>query len=189
MQHAARLQGRFTHGSLLETISDILRFPQEGRLNVRNNTDGSWGNIYHRHQQIIEVHCKNLRSDDALERIVSWQGGDYLYYALQIPDELDKKPISSKLFQSLFGSHATVIEPVTFEAHAEFRTVLRSKLLEALGPIADYLIADTLEQTKLNLDELGTEGQARFWSTLLRVTPDAYHDRIQAVKKDLQAKS
>ena len=190
MQHTARLQGNFSNGSLLEVVQTILQLPQEGRLNVRNASDGSWGNIYHKRQLIVEVNAQTLRSDQALERIVSWSGGDYSYYALRIPDELEKQPISKNLFQTLFGSSSTTVSTGTVStrtmAETDLKKTFRSQLLNALGPIADYLIAEVLEQTGLEFDGAAMQGSSRFYQALIEITPEAYHARVRAVIESLE---
>ena len=181
MQHTARIHGNFTNNSLLDVIKEVLQLPQQGRMNIRNTHDGGWGNIYHNKQRIVEVNCRSLRSDQALERILSWQGGDYLYYALKIPDELEKASVSQKLFQSLFGSPETTILRPTVHTDPDFKRDLRNQLIAALGPIADYLIAEALEKTGFELDNVTAEQVSAFGLALTQVTPEAYRERIRIV--------
>ena len=189
MQQVARLHGYFSKDSLLGVIQDILKLPQEGRINIKNADDGAWGNIYHRRQQILEVNCQALRSDQALERMISWRHGDYLYYALKISDDLEKQPISERLFQTFFGSRQTAratLEPQT-DGDGAFRKRLRKNLVEGLGPIADYLLAEAFEQSGINPDEINPQTLAQFQLALNAVTPAAYHDTVRSVMHKLES--
>ena len=178
-----RLYGHFSRDSLIGVIQTMLKLPQEGRLNIKNASDGRWGNVYHRRQQILEVNCRSLRSDAALEQMIAWESGDYLYYALAIPKDLEKTPISARLFQTLFGARvATDAAPGMPD---DFRKSLRTKLLASLGPIADYLIAEALESSGLQLEDATEQQLAAFSRALLSVTPVAYHDRVEAVLNEI----
>ena len=178
-----KLYGHFSRDSLIGVIQTMLKLPQEGRLNIKNASDGHWGNVYHRRQQILEVNCRSLRSDAALEQMISWENGDYLYYALSIPKELEKTPISARLFQTLFGTRSAA--GVARGTPDDFRKSLRTRLLASLGPIADYLIAEALESSGLQLEDTTDQQLAVFNRALLSVTPVAYHDRVETVLRDI----
>jgi hypothetical protein len=188
MQQTARLHGYFSKDSLLGVIQDILKLPQEGRINIKNADDGAWGNIYHSKQKIVEVNCQTLRGDQALERMISWPHGDYLYYALKISDDLEKKPISERLFQTLFGTHETARIALKSqpETDGSFRKRLRKKLVDGLGPIADYLLAEAFEQSGIDPDDIDARTLALFQPALYAVTPATYHDTVRAVLLELE---
>jgi hypothetical protein len=190
MQQVARLHGYFSNDSLLSVIQDILKLPQEGRINIKNTDDGAWGNIYHRKQQILEVNCQTLRGDQALERMIAWKHGDYLYYALKISDDLEKKPISERLFQTLFGTRETAhagLEPRA-DVDGTFRKRLRKKLIEGLGPIADYLLAEAFEQSGIDPEAIDVQTLASFQQALYSVTPATYHDTVRAVLLEFETR-
>jgi hypothetical protein len=189
MQQVARLHGYFSKDSLLGVIQDILKLPQEGRINIKNADDGAWGNIYHCKHKILEVNCQALRGDQALERMISWRHGDYLYYALKISDDLEKQPISERLFQTLFGSRETAraaLEPRA-DGDGAFRKRLRKRLVEGLGPIADYLLAEAFEQSGIDPEEISAQTLAQFRPALYEVTPAAYHDTVRGVLLELES--
>ena len=70
-------------------------------------------------------------------------------------------------------------------AETDLKKTFRSQLLNALGPIADYLIAEVLEQTGLEFDGV-TQRSSRFYQALLEITPEAYHARVRAVIEHLE---